>query len=328
MKPIFESLASFRSCDSILLLGATGLFGRHLLPVLINFFDQSISPTPITIVTRNKSRFNSSFPKLQRPYIKIIEHDFSIPGSLNIDTPPTHILHMANTSAADTFKSVSQYEKYLLLLNSAQSLIPLLSSHRTARVVFTSSGVAYGPNSDYSESTISSVDHLSPSSSLAFGKLTSEYILSHNCNKLSIDISIARCFSFISPFIPLDVHYAIGNFISSALNNRDIIIRTDGNDIRSYQHVHDAVSWLLFLLTTDSPPRILNIGSDIPISIRDLAQLVRSILNPSINIQILNELPLDHNLRRSYYVPELNLAYSLGLVNNISLQSAIEHFLG
>ena len=40
---------------------------------------------------------------------------------------------------------------------------------------------------------------------------------------------------------------------------KDIIIRGDGKDIRSYQHVEDAVDWISYLMTNENAPLILNI---------------------------------------------------------------------
>ena len=98
------------------------------------------------------------------------------------------------------------------------------------RIVFTSSGVIYGNKENPKESDYSHLNHIEESSSLAMGKLTSEYLLSQYCKKYKVKLSIARCFSFVGKRLPINIHYAIGNFVNDAINERPIIIKGDGKD--------------------------------------------------------------------------------------------------
>jgi len=54
-----------------------------------------------------------------------------------------------------------------------------------------------------------------------------------------LNIVIVRCFSFIRPFMPLDAHFAIGNFIRDALKGGSIVIESDGTKITSYMYAED-----------------------------------------------------------------------------------------
>lgn len=191
------------------------------------------------------------------------------------------------------------------------------------RVLFTSSGVAYGSASDYEESTLPTIDPFDLSMSLAFGKLTSEYILSASAAQGTSKLCIARCFSFVSPSLPVDIHYAIGNFARKAITNEDIIISSDGSDLRSYQHVSDTVDWLTELMIRPNVPRLINIGSDRSISILQLARLVVDVLHSKSNIVVLNQSTAADNFRRRSYVPSLVQASALGLTNKISLEQAV-----
>ena len=40
-----------------------------------------------------------------------------------------------------------------------------------------------------------------------------------------VDAGIARAFSFVGPGLPTDLHYAVGNFIASAVQGKDISIK-------------------------------------------------------------------------------------------------------
>ena len=311
----------FHEDDHLLILGATGLFGIHLFKKLDIFHQQYGFLPQITLVTRNKKNI-TSLPPFLLSCCTVIQHDFLDPVPLSISSEFTHIIHMATTSAADTFNGATQFSKYLLLLNSSLFLRDLLSRGCTTSLLFVSSGVAYGPNHTYREDVLPTLSHLSDNCSLAFGKLNAEYILGMACREFNTSFSIARCFSFISPYLPCDLHYAIGNFVSQAVSDNDITILSDGLDTRSYQHLDDTMDWLIYLLHANSDI-VLNVGSDYKITILDLAVLIRSLLNSNSNIQVLGKNQSLHNARRRMYVPDISLATSLGLTNKISLEQSI-----
>jgi len=313
----------FSRSDHFLLLGCTGLFGKEILNRFFQAFIAGDQLPKITLVTRSIDRTLSRYPEL-KSIASLVEIDFSTSSSLSIDTAPTHILHMANTSAYDTFHGANQFSKYLLLLNSSLAIKSLLDQFRTVRrVLFTSSGVAYGPGSDYMETSLPKVNPSDVSMSLAFGKLTSEFVLSSAITRSSASLCIARCFSFISPWLPTDLHYALGSFVSKAVVNEEIVITSDGSDLRSYQHISDTVDWLLQLLTLPNVPHLINVGSDRSISILELAKLVVKILDSGSKISVLNISNPTDNFRRNCYIPSLSTANSLGLTNSIELEQGI-----
>ena len=312
---------NFSQNDHLLLLGCTGLFGRHLLPRLKSSLDRNGNCPLITLVTRSRKNTLEKFPYLTS--INIIENDFLESNQINFIQTPTHVLHMANISATDTFNGSSQYSKYRLLINSIEFLRKVVKAGVTKRIIFTSSGVAYGSNDSYIESEPSSIDVFNPAYSLGFAKLNAEYLLNMLCQEIGASLSVCRCFSFVSPYLPCNIHYALGNFVYSAIKKEDIIITGDGLDCRSYQHVEDTIDWLIYLLNTSDNVPIINFGSENSISIKDLACLVRDLICPEISVNIQN-LPADpHNFRRKNYVPSLAMSKILGLENRRTLKSSI-----
>ena len=67
-----------------------------------------------------------------------------------------------------------------------------------------------------------------------------EFLAREYARKNLVDLSVARCFSFVGPGLPANLHYAIGNFVKCAIDGEEIDTG-DGAPVRSYMHLGDMV---------------------------------------------------------------------------------------
>jgi UDP-glucuronate decarboxylase len=163
-------------------------------------------------------------------------------------------------------------------------------------------------------------------SAYSMAKRASEHLCCLYCDRYGIESVVARCFSFVGRDLPLNVHFAIGNFIHDALYNHQINVAGDGSPIRSYMNQADLARWLLHILDKGASGRAYNVGSDQAISVSDLAHLVRDTLSPNKPVVIKNVKSIYQG--RNVYVPDINRAESeLNLKLAISLKESIEEFL-
>lgn len=133
---------------------------------------------------------------------------------------------------------------------------------------------------------------------------------------------MARCFAFVGADLPLNVHFAIGNFIRDAFTGDAITVSGDGTPLRTYLHQSDLAHWLFTLLERGSSGEAYNVGSNEVISIADLAHLVRDILAPDKPIHILGKPNLGG--ARNIYVPNISkIKHDLGLRVTIPLAEAV-----
>ncbi len=323
MKNNIEEFSEKIDNSSILILGGTGLFAKEFLPKLTYFIDKKKIKTKIYITSRDKKKALDDIPETRKSYIKFISIDFLLENQINEDINPKYIIHMATTSAHETFNKISQISKFIVLRNSTDAIVKIIKKRKVKRVLFVSSGVAYGDVKLYEETSKSCLDYLDPKNSLAIGKLYSEFHLSTICESYNTEFKIARCFSFISKFLPFDIHYAAGNFVRDALYKKEIIIKSDGSDIRSYQDLSDTIDWLAFMLNNDFQYKLINVGSDNAISILNLAKKIKLVLNSDAEIKVENKTHYNDNSRRKNYVPSLKRAYKIGLSQKINLEDSI-----
>ena len=150
----------------------------------------------------------------------------------------------------------------------------LATKSSKVRLLLLSSGAVYGrlPAGmlSVSEDWSGAPDPLDPASAYGEGKRVSELLCSMaTAMNPDFEVAIARCFAFVGPHLPLDKHFAIGNFISAALRGEDIQIHGDGTPLRSYLYAADLSYWLWVMLFDAPSNRAYNVGGSEGISIQD-----------------------------------------------------------
>ena len=312
----------------LFITGGTGLFGRWLLQALLHANAIHDLDMRIVVLTRDAAAFANACPQLANdPALTLHAGDVK-----DFDFPRreyAYIIHGATTSAHETFRGEDPLKKFDTLVSGTRHVLDFAAQCKVKRFLFLSSGVAYGVPPDnmdrIPETFHGAPDTTSLHSALGQAKRTAEFLTSCYAQQHGWNNSIARCFSFVGPYLPLDIHYAIGNFIGQALFDDKIVVKGDGQPMRSYLYMGDLVVWLLTLLLKGGQNEIYNLGSDQAISIGELAQLTRDTLSPQKEIAILGQSDLSvGNAVRNIYVPDISKArQAFGLDVWTSLQDAI-----
>lgn len=320
-----ESIIGALKNKNIFITGVTGFFGKWLLESFL-FINEHLSlNATVTALSRNPEAFLEQYPFYKtEPAVTFIKGDvqsFDFP-----DGEFQFIIHAATEADAQLNNS-----NPLLMLDTIISgikrVLEFAKKQPVESFLLTSSGAVYGkqPNqvekvkeTDYYQVNL---DFDDMTYAYAEGKRMSELYCALYFRQHNLPVKIARCFAFVGPYLPLDKHFAIGNFILNALNNEDIIIKGDGSPVRSYLYASDLTIWLWTILLSGENNIAYNVGSDQAINIRETAALVANNFSNNTHVKVLTK---PSNLPAQHYVPNISKAQSeLNLNVNIDINQAI-----
>jgi dTDP-glucose 4,6-dehydratase len=305
--------------QNIFITGGTGFFGCWLLESFTWINDQLNLNANALILSRNPEAFMVKAPHLSNhPSIRLMRGDVR---SFNFPRGEFKFVIHAATDASAKLNRDNPPLMFDTIVEGTKHTLEFAKTHKTKKLLFTSSGAVYGELSpemicipeDYSVAP----DTMNLGAAYGLGKRAAETL----CCLSGVDCKIVRCFAQVGKYLPLDTHYAIGNFIRDMLLVRTIQINGDGTPIRSYMYAADLMVWLWTILFKGQSNRPYNVGSDKGISILELANLVRQEVNPNVEINVARK--PDSQLRQRY-IPSIERARTeLGLDIWIPLEEAI-----
>jgi nucleoside-diphosphate-sugar epimerase len=264
----------------IFVTGATGFFGIWLLESFA-FANKSLDlGAKLVGLSRNPDALYEKVPHLK--------HEGSISferGDIRNFVFPqgtfTHFIHAGTTSSAP----VPPSEMLDTIIRGTKRTLEFAVAAGGKRFLFVSSGAVYGKQppkmTHIPETYHGSPDPMDPNSAYGEGKRMGELLCAIAHKEHGLETSIARCFAFVGPHLPLDAHFAIGNFIRDAMNGEPIKVK-DGSPYRSYLYAADLAIWLWTILFQGKAGHPYNVGSDQEITIAELAQTVTLTLGGSV----------------------------------------------
>jgi nucleoside-diphosphate-sugar epimerase len=315
--------------ERLFITGGTGFFGRWLLESLIGANERFGLRTSAVVLTRDAAAFRRDMPSLAaNPAITFHEGDlarFTFP-----DGEFSHVLHMGTTTSLATFQNEPPLAKFENIVIGTQRTLEFAVKCRARKFLLTSSGAVYGRQPGEVTHLAEDVDFAPEpthtASAVGHSKRAAEFLTAAYGEQHGFDATIARCFSFVGRHLPLDLHYAIGNFMRDALKGGPVEVRGDGTQVRSYLYAADLVIWLLTILCKGTPGRAYNVGSEEDVTIADLAHRVARLAPVPVDVHVAGLPP--RFPRPDRYVPSTARARSeLGLRQLISLDEAIARTL-
>jgi nucleoside-diphosphate-sugar epimerase len=319
---------------NIFVTGGTGFFGRWLLESFAHVNVRLNLGARMVVLSRRPDLFASRAPHLhQDPAILFAQGDVRAFSALQVRSQlgpnaPLHydfVIHAATEASAKL-----NAENPLLMIDTivegTRATLDFAVETGAKRFLLTSSGAVYGPQpsemTHIPDDYAGGPDPLNTQSAYGEAKRMAELLCAGYQKQHGLEPLIARGFAFVGPFLPLDTHFAIGNFIRDAIAGRAIQINGDGTPYRSYLYAADLVVWLWTILLKGEPGRAYNVGSEDAHTIHDLAKVVAEVCGaPAIHLK---EKPNPAKLPTRYVPSCQRAAQELGLRQLIGLAEAIK----
>ena len=265
---------------NILVTGATGLIGGCLVETLMRNPKRKYH---IYASGRSEARARVLFNDfLGDEYFHFLKYDVIEP--LNCEIQFDYIIHAASNGSPNFFAE-KPVEVMKANFYGVDNLLNYGVHHGMKRMLYVSSGEVYGEGDGrpFSESYSGYVDCTKPRSCYPSAKRAAEslcasYIVEHNT-----DVVIARPCHIYGPHFTESDNRVYAQFISNVLNDENIILKSTGEQIRSWCYVLDCISALLFILLKGKNGCAYNIADNKSnISIKELAELVAGIENKEV----------------------------------------------
>lgn len=306
---------------TLLVIGGTGFFGKSILDL---FQRGGLSPWHIDRViamSRNAESLKVEAPILVTSHVELLSADIATTDYL---PQADFVIHAASSSDARNYLARPMEERRNIqagILNYSR-LAKIF--HSNSKILYVSSGAVYGTQPDCLEYISEDYSVLVPSDipegkrDYACAKRDAEEAI-RQLGEDGFSVSIARCFAFIGPWLPLDQHFAIGNFIADGLAGRPINVKATHKVYRSYLYADDLVEWLMACVNqASSQCQVFNVGSDEAVLMGQLAQIVAHEFGHTVNIPPVSEEKVDR------YVPDISkIREKLGVVLKYDLPSSI-----
>jgi nucleoside-diphosphate-sugar epimerase len=262
---------------SVFLTGGTGFFGKWLLAALCRADAELGLGLRVTVLSRDPASFLRRHPEVAGQSVLRFEQghvaDFPM-----VDPRHDYIIHAAADTTAFT-TDTEERERSRVIVKGTRHVLDWARRSGASRLLHVSSGAVYGAAagqpSGAKEDDAASAQPLNP---YAAAKREAERL----CAESGVDFVTARAFAFLGPYLPLDAHFAAGNFLRDALRGGPILVRGDGTALRSYLHPADLVVWLLRILLRGLRARAYNVGSDEVVTTAQLARLIAEAARPGI----------------------------------------------
>ena len=265
---------------NILITGATGLIGGCLVETLMMNPKRDYQ---VYASGRNQARAMERFKDFANDEsFHFLKYDVIEP--LDSDIRFDYIIHAASNGSPNFFAQ----KPVEVMKSNLYGLVNLMEyglAHGMKRMLYLSSGEVYGEGDGrvFTEDYSGYVDCTKPRSCYPSSKRAAETLCVSYVEEYGADVVIARPCHVYGPHFTEQDNRVYAQFIRNVLSGEDIVMKSTGEQFRSWCYVVDCVSALLHILLKGKCGEAYNIADEKSnISIRELAETMAKIGSQNI----------------------------------------------
>lgn len=272
---------------NILITGASGLIGGALVDMLLSHPTKSVVYALVRNMAKAQQRFAAH---LNKPDFHVVEGDVNVP--LNGDIPFHYIIHTASNANPNAY-ALDPVGTMWTNINGTRNLLEYGRLHSLERFLYVSSGEVYGngDNAVWKESDSGYIDTMSVRSCYPSSKRAAETLCTAYSEQYGIEAVVARPCHTYGPHFTDNDNRAYAQFARKARQYEDIVLKSKGEQYRSWIYVADCAAAILTILLSGENQQAYNIANvHSNITIRELAEQIAAIAGTKVVFDLPNDI--------------------------------------
>jgi UDP-glucuronate decarboxylase len=307
------------SDKTILVSGANGFLPAYMVEALLHLsLTKKVENVKIIGLVRDKDKALARFADYHnRNDLEFIYQDVCSP--IHFDGNLDYIIHAAS-QASPKYYSTDPVGTISANVLGTNNLLALAQRKQVQGFLFFSSSEIYGQVDDSqiptAENYVGRLDPATVRACYGESKRCGEAMCVAWSHQYNIPVKIVRPFHTYGPGVRLDDGRVFADFISDIVNNRNIIMKSDGSATRAFCYLADAIVGFFTVLLKGEVGEAYNIGNpSAEVSILELAEKLAAIF-PEKNLQVIkdesakNDNYLKSNVSRN--APNIDKVMSIG----------------
>ncbi|MDE6150375.1 MAG: NAD-dependent epimerase/dehydratase family protein [Prevotella sp.] len=242
---------------SVLVTGATGLLGVHLIDALM-----ALGEVTVIAVGRSRERAAGRLGEhFSSPLFRFVEQD--VQKAFPEDITADYVIPLASNTHPLAY---SQYPVETMLINLKGAEHALELARRCgATVLYPSTVEIYGNargDDMFTEDYTGQLNLSTGRACYSESKRSCEALCQSYAAEHGVKVRIARLSRVFGPTMLMSDTKASSQFIRKALDGEDIVLKSEGNQFFSYTYATDAVAAMLHIMLNGEDGTAYNIAND------------------------------------------------------------------
>ncbi|MBR5336719.1 MAG: NAD-dependent epimerase/dehydratase family protein [Lachnospiraceae bacterium] len=280
------------SGKGVMITGCGGLICSAVVDVLIRWNETHDEKIKIYAAGRNREKVMKRFePFTGRGWFEYVQYDATSEDN-KLPDYCDYIIHGAGNASPNNIVK-EPVETMLGNITGMKSLLEYARAGKAGRILLISSSEVYGKKESDRPNKVDeygSIDILDPRSSYSVGKCAAETLCVSYGDEYGVDSVIIRPGHIYGPTASETDNRVSSAWAYAVSRGEDIVMKSDGSQIRSYCYCLDCASAILTVLLKGEKSQAYNISNpESVISIKEMAEL----LAESAGVSLKMELPTD-----------------------------------
>lgn len=311
----------------VLITGATGTIGSFAADALIHLNQKVKANIRVLLAGRSVEKLQNQFGNHDN--VKYLSYDLNAP--IEFDEAIDYVIHAAGNAHPAAFNG-NPVGTIVGNIDSTHRLLEYMKNHGGKRCLYVSSGEVYGQGDislDAFDETYSGyLDILSARSCYPLSKRMTENLCVSYWKQYDIESVIVRPCHTYGPFMTPSDNRAHTQFLHNALSGEDVVMKSAGTQMRSYNYVADCVAGLLTVLVNGNVGEAYNLANPkVRVTIAEFAEKIAT----AEECKVIFDNPTEADVANRSPIPKQILATekleSLGWQPAFSIDLGIRHTL-